>query len=97
MPEIILTEEQARVVREAKEPVILHDAAMTVRIVSEPYDAVALANFHRQKASGVKPRGVSGDRVQEMFKALQEEEDRVGKLTPERAKEIAARFHPEET
>jgi hypothetical protein len=95
MPEIILTEEQARVLREAKEPVILHDAAMTVRIVSEPYDAVALANYHRQVLSGVKERGIPGDRIPALFAALQAEKDRVGHLDKARAKEIAAQFQTE--
>ena len=51
MPEIILTEEQARILRQAKEPVVLRDAAGSVRIVSEPHDAVALADYHRRKLS----------------------------------------------
>jgi hypothetical protein len=82
MPEIILTEEQARILREAKEPVILHDTDMTVRVVSEPPDAVALANHHRRKVSGANCRGVSGERIQAMFQALQAEEARRPSYAP---------------
>ncbi len=96
MPEIILTEEQARILREAKEPIILHDAEMTVRIVSEPYDAVALAKYHRRKKSGAKRGGVPGDRIPALFEALQAEKERVGHLDPARAKEIAAQFQSED-
>ena len=51
MPEIILTEEQAKILREAKENVILRDEAGTVRVVSEPHDAGALAGHHRNNKS----------------------------------------------
>ena len=52
MPEIILTKEQASVLLESRESVILRDEGGTVRIVSEPYDAVALAKHHQRKLSG---------------------------------------------
>ena len=78
MPEIILTEEQARIIREAREPIILTDVAGTVRIVSEPPDAIALAEYHRDKLSGVEDEGIPSELVTVYLKALQAEERRRG-------------------
>jgi hypothetical protein len=95
MPEIILTEEQAKVLIEARENVILRDEAGTVRIVSEPFDAIALANHHRRKSLGVPVKGMSGEQVQELFEALEAEKERAGKIDAARAQEILARFRAE--
>jgi hypothetical protein len=78
MPEIILTEEQAKIISEAREPVILTDAAGTVRIVSEPFDAVALAEYHRYKLSGIEEEGIPAERVAFYMKALEAERIRLG-------------------
>lgn len=93
MPEIVLTEEQARILRDAKEPVIIHDAAMTVRVVSEPCDAVALANFYLQRRSGVEEVGVPAEKVAVYLKALDAEERRLGvRLTDEQIDEFIRRL-----
>ena len=78
MPEIILTSEQARIIHEAREPIVLTDAAGTVRIVSEPIDAVALANFHRDKMLGVEEDGIPAEKVSFYLRALEAERLRVG-------------------
>ena len=97
MPEIILTEEQARILREAKEPVILHDAGMTVRIVSEPYDAEALANFYRDRSSGVEEEGIPSEKVTAYLKALDAEERRLGApMTDEQINEFIRRLENSE-
>jgi hypothetical protein len=96
MPQIILTEEQAKIISEAREPIILTDDAGTVRIVSEPFDAIALANHHRRKASGVRVKGMSGQQVQELFRALEAEKERTGQIDAARAQEILAQFRAEE-
>ena len=93
MPEIILTEEQARILREAKEAVILHDSEMTVRIVSEPYDAVALADFYRQRTSGIEEEGLTSEELTALFKALDAERVRRGRnLSEEEVEEFAKRW-----
>ena len=78
MPQIILTEEQARIILDAREPVILTDSAGTVRIVSETHDAVALANYHRDKMSGVEEDGIPSEQVGFYLKALLAERERLG-------------------
>ncbi len=78
MPEIILTEEQAKIIAEAREPIILTDVAGTVRIVSEPPDAVALAHYHQYKMSGIEEVGIPSERVTYYLKALAAERNRVG-------------------
>src|SRR5262245_12126287 len=83
MPEIILTEEQARVIRDAREPVILTDTAGTVRIVSEPFDAAALAGYHLDKRSGIEPEGIPAELVKFYLKALDAERTRRGRALNE--------------
>jgi hypothetical protein len=78
MPEIILTEEQAKIISDAREPIILTDVAGTVRIVSEPFDAIALANHYRRKLSGVEEEGIPSERVDFYMKALEAERIRLG-------------------
>jgi hypothetical protein len=78
MPGIILTEEQAKIISEAREPIILTDAAGTVRIVTEPNDAVALANYHQQKLSGLEEEGIPSEKVDFYMKALEAERIRLG-------------------
>src|SRR5258708_36543131 len=78
MPQIILTEEQARIIREAREPVVLTDAVGTVRIVSEPPDAVVLAEYHRDKMLGVEEEGIPSEKVSFYLKALAAERIRLG-------------------
>jgi hypothetical protein len=78
MPEIILNEVQAKIISEAREPIILTDAAGTVRIVSEPFDAIALAEYHRYKMSGIEEEGIPSEKVAYYLKALQAERMRLG-------------------
>jgi hypothetical protein len=78
MPEIILTEEQAKIIAEAREPIVLTDAAGTVRIVSEPPDAVALAEYHRDKMLGIEEDGIPSEKVGFYLRALEAERIRLG-------------------
>ncbi len=78
MPEIILTEEQAKIISTASEPIILTDAAGTVRIVSEPHDAAALAEYHRCKVLGIEEKGAPSQKVASYLKAIETESIRVG-------------------
>jgi hypothetical protein len=78
MPKIILTEEQAKIISEAREPIILTDTAGTVRIVSEPPDAVVLAEYHRDKMAGIEEEGIPAERVSYYMKALAAERIRLG-------------------
>jgi hypothetical protein len=78
MPEIILTEEQAKILVEARENVILRDEAGTVRIVSEPFNAIALANHHRRELSGIKEEGIPAEKIEAYMDALEAERVRLG-------------------
>lgn len=96
MPEIILTAQQAKVLLNAKENVILRDEAGTVRIVSEPYDAIALANQYRRKESGETSGGMSSEKLDEFMKLLAAEQERMGRIEPTRVREMLAEFRAKE-
>jgi hypothetical protein len=94
MPEIILTEEQTRVIAEAKVPVEIRDTAGTILIKVDPYDARALA-IHRRRVGQPSP-GIPGRRVLEHLQALQQEWDRIGGFDSEFMKEFVSRLRAEE-
>ena len=79
VPEIILTQEQAKILVEARENVILRDEAGTVRVVSEPGCAVALAKYHQDKMLGIEgDDGIPPEKVGFYLKSLMAERIRLG-------------------
>ena len=94
MPEIILNEEQTRVIAESKEPVEIRDAAGTILIKVDPFDARALAN-HRRRGTQTAP-GIPGRKVLEHLQALQAEWERVGGFDSEFMKEFMSRLRAED-
>ena len=78
MKEIVLTDEQAKVIAEADEPVELRDAAGTIVVKFDPMDAQALANHRRRKLAAIQGTGIPGSRVRQQHEALQSEWDRTG-------------------
>jgi hypothetical protein len=88
MKEIILTDEQARLITEATERVELRDAAGTLLFKIDPLDAKALANHRRRKLSGVVEKGIPGQDVQRYLQLLQAEWDASGPFDLNRAEQI---------
>ena len=78
MKEIVLTDEQAKVIAEADEPVELRDAAGTIVVKFDPMDAQALANHRRRKLAATQGTGIPGSRFRQQLEALQSEWDRTG-------------------
>jgi hypothetical protein len=96
MKEIILTDEQARQIAESKEPVELRDAAGTVLVKIDPFDATALAAHRKRKLSGTEEPGVPGEKIQEYLRLLQAEWDKNGPFDLAKADEIFARMNVRE-
>jgi hypothetical protein len=78
MKEVFLTDEQAKLIAEATEPIELRDAAGTVVVKVDPIDAQALADHRRRKQRGPSGSAISGGRVRAHLAALQAEWERTG-------------------
>jgi hypothetical protein len=91
MPEIVLTEEQARVVAGRPVPIVVKDASG--RVVGQ-FDALPSPEWiaeMKRRAASPGPR-YSGPAVLAMLDALQAERDRIGPFSPEYAKEFVERL-----
>ena len=76
MPEIILTDEQARILAQATGPVTIRDTTGAVLGHVEPHlTPTKIAELKR--VAEAEP-GYSGEQVQAMFRALEEEWERTG-------------------
>lgn len=77
MPEIILTDDQAREFSEAREKVILRDSHGEMIGVIDPFDAMALAD-HRKRAGQPREPGITAEQADREMELLQAEWDRTG-------------------
>jgi hypothetical protein len=95
MPHIVLTAEQAQILREASETVELRDdqGEVLIRILS-PAEAVLVAKARRRLARAVP--GYSGADIQARFRKL-EEISRREELNEEKVNELLRRMRAGET
>lgn len=78
MPEIVLTDEQARVLAEANGTVTVRDPAGQPVGALNPADAKAIQRWLARKASGVPEPTFTSEQVHRHMAALQAERDRLG-------------------
>jgi len=88
--EIVLTEEQARVVEEADEAISIRDPKGAVIGVIDPLDAAALRKW-QQVRNHIRP-GIPGNVAEDHFHALEEEWTRTGGFDSNYAREFLARL-----
>ena len=77
MPQIVLTENQALELSQAREKVLLCDPTGNVIGVIDPFDAMALAN-HRKRTGNSEGAGISAETADRELDLLQAEWDRTG-------------------
>ncbi len=92
MQRIVLTDEQSRILENAKDKVEVYDSRG--RLVSflrwnDPRHAEAMA-WHLHRLEGPKEPGVPSDRVQAFLRRLEEIEHTEG-ITPEKVREVLQR------
>jgi hypothetical protein len=93
MPQIVLTEGQARIVAEALGAVEVHDATGQILAFLQPLhpqEVEAILRLRRQRASGTREPGIPLARVQAMLRKF-EEIDRSKGITQEEVGEIVRR------
>ena len=91
MPEIVLTDEQAKVLAGADAAVVVRGPDGAAVGVLDPRDARALTRA-RQRAANPSPVYYTSASVTAMLDALQAERDRVGPFSPEYAHEFVQRL-----
>jgi uncharacterized protein YmfQ (DUF2313 family) len=94
MPEIVLTEEQARVVAGATTSVVVRNPSGTVVAMIDPREAGWIAEARRRLAAE-RGSGVPGKTVQAHLAALQAEWDRVGGFDREYMRAFLAKLRTE--
>jgi hypothetical protein len=77
MPEITLTDDQARELIKAREKVILRNPEGEMIGVIDPIDAMALAE-HRKRAGQPREPGITAEQADRELELLQAEWDRTG-------------------
>lgn len=95
MPEIVLTEEQARVVAGATTSVVVRSPNGAVVGALDPKEAGAIAEAKRRLATE-RGRGVSGSTVRAHLAALQAEWDRTGGFDHDYMTAFLAKLRAEE-
>ncbi|HJZ54450.1 MAG TPA: hypothetical protein VKE74_05805 [Gemmataceae bacterium] len=90
MPEIVLTEEQAKVLAAADTTVVVRDPKGATVGVLDPREAMIIARAKR-RATTPGPRYSSAS-VLATLDALQAERDRIGPFSPEYAHEFVRRL-----
>ena len=90
MREIVLTEEQARVVADAGTTVLVRNPSGATVGVLDPRDASIIARA-KYRAANPSPYYYTSASVGAMLDALQAERDRIGPFTPEYAHEFVRR------
>jgi hypothetical protein len=95
MPEIVLTEEQARIVEEAGEKVSVRDPRGAVIAVIDPIDVMALRKWRERRDRPQQP-GIPSERVQAHMRALEEEWQRKGGFDQAYALEFLARLREQD-
>ena len=94
MKEIILTDEQARILASATETVELRDVAGTILVKIDPIDAKALAEHRKRKLAGHLETGIPADRIEAYLQRLHEEWGKSGPFDLKRADEIFEQMYP---
>jgi hypothetical protein len=98
MPHIVLTEEQARALEGASEPVEIHDPHGRVVAVVRPLDAVerkALEIVRQRRKSESPQPGIPQSRVAALLARLNEL-DQAGQATPEAVEDMLRRIRQAE-
>ena len=95
MAEIILTEEQAAIYRQANEPVKVRDAKGIVLGTLEPGMTPEFIAEMKRRAKSPGP-WLTGDQVRRHLQALQEAWDREGPFDDKRMREILAEVRKSE-
>ena len=94
MPEIVLTEEQARVLVESNDRVSVRDPSGDVLTTIDPLDVLALRNYREMRTKGLKC--IPGARVREHLQKLQAEWDRTGGFDEAYAQDFLARLREQD-
>ena len=94
MPEIVLTEEQARVVLQANERVAVRGPEGEVLVEIDPLDVTALRHFREQRNSPQKL--IPAAKVREHMHALEAEWERTGGFDEAYAREFLARLRQQD-
>jgi hypothetical protein len=94
MPEIILTEEQARILARATTAVLVRDPNGSPVGSIDPREAAVIEEAKRRLREG--QRGVPGHQVQAHLKTLQEEWDRVGGFDEAHMRALLAKLRAED-
>jgi hypothetical protein len=91
MPEIVLTEEQARILAGADTTVVVRDPHGSTVGVLDPREAAAIARA-KLRAANPSPYYYTSASVTAMLDALQAERDRIGPFDPAYAAEFVKRL-----
>jgi len=94
MPEIILREEQARVLSEARAPVPVRDPNGATLGSLDPQDAIALAKHRKRLSEGAQGRRLyySCESVAAQLDALEAERAHIGRFSAEYALEFVQKL-----
>lgn len=93
MNEIILTDEQTKVIAAADGPVELRDSAGTILFKVDPGDARALAAHRKRKQSGASEPGIPAEQVEAYLQRLEAEWNQSGPFDVARAEEIFSQMN----
>ncbi len=94
MPEITLTEEQARVVRQAGDNVSVRDPQGDILIVIDPLDVAALRRYRERR--GNSPPTIPWAKVREHMQALEAEWERTGGFDEAYAREFVEKLRQQD-
>lgn len=95
MPEIVLTEEQARVLAGAEGGVVVRNPAGETVGMLDPKEAAFIAAILRRRAAGGNRKLIPAERVRARLAALQAEWDRTGGFDRETMRAHLARLRAE--
>jgi hypothetical protein len=96
MKEVILTDEQAKVIADANGPVEVRDSAGTILFQIDSTDARALADHRKRKQSGISEPGVPTEQVEAFLQRLEAEWNQSGPFDLARAEEIFSQMNVRE-
>jgi hypothetical protein len=95
MPEIVLTEEQARVLAGVTQPVDVRDPDGNALGSLDPRDAAVLAR-HRLRKKTPRDTWYTSEQMRAQFDALQAERDRIGPFDADYALEFAEQLQKDD-
>jgi hypothetical protein len=96
MKKIVLTDEQAKILSDAKEPVEVRDAAGTIFVRVDPSDAIVLAQHRNREKNKDKQPTISGEQLRAHLDLLQQEWDRTGGFDKATLHSLLSRIRAEE-